>query len=150
MRTRRGTSRLAVAAVVVVSLALAGCADASESSDAGGDPAATLEETKAPDGTELHRITLSEGAVERVGIRLDPIVAEAGGLLVPYSAVVYDPDGTTWVYTRPKARTFLRAPVTVARIEGELAHLSAGPDAGTGVVTLGTAELYGAEQEIGA
>ena len=69
---------------------------------------------------------------------------------MPYAAVVYDPDGSTWVYTNPEGRTFVREPIVVTRIADDTAFLSDGPDVGTEVVTIGTAELYGVEQEIGA
>jgi len=137
-----------VLAVAVVGLALFGCSEASESTSS-GDPAATLEETTAPDGTELQKVTLTADAIERLGIRLEPVTDQAGTLVVPYAAVVYDPVGGTWVYTRPGARSFLRAPVIVREIAGDDAFLFDGPAAGTRVVTVGTPELYGAEEEIG-
>ena len=35
--------------------------------------------------------------------------------------------------------------IEVDRIDGDTAHLTEGPEAGTSVVTLGAAELFGAE-----
>lgn len=141
---------LVVVAAVAVGLGVAGCADTSESSSEGGDPAATIKETKAPDGTELQRITLHPKSVERLGIRFAPITEEAGSLVIPYAALVYDPSGGTWVYTSPKPNVFLRAPVDVREIAGDRVFLVDGPEAGTEVVTRATIELYGVEEEIGA
>ena len=53
------------------------------------------------------------------------------------------------MYTTTEARTYMRSPVTVFVIDGDKAVLSDGPDAGTEVVTIGTAELFGVEKEIG-
>ena len=59
--------------------------------------------------------------------RWPPIAQEGAELVIPYAAVVYDADGKTWVYTSPKPLTFVRSPITVARIAGDKAFLSAGP-----------------------
>ncbi|MGC5020697.1 hypothetical protein [Micromonospora sp. DT47] len=72
--------------------------------------------------------------------------------VVPYSAVLYTPDGTTWVYTVPKALTQIRQKVVVATVggaDGTEAFLSEGPPVGTTVVTVGVMELYGAELGVG-
>jgi len=68
--------------------------------------------------------------------------------VIPYSAVVYDHDGSTWTYVNTAARTYERKPITVAGIDGDIAQLSAGPPAGTEVVTVGAAELLGTEYNI--
>ncbi len=65
--------------------------------------------------------------------------------VIPYAAVLYDPQGKTWTYTNPGPLTFVREPITVDRIEGDKAFLSDGPAPGTLVVTVGAAELFGAE-----
>jgi hypothetical protein len=62
--------------------------------------------------------------------------------------VVYDHDGSTWTYVNTAARTYERKPITVTDIDGQVALLSAGPAAGTPVVTVGAAELLGTEYNI--
>jgi ABC-type oligopeptide transport system substrate-binding subunit len=134
--------------LALAALALAGCSESAGGGASGGDAAATIQEV---DGTDLVRVTLAPGAAERLGLEMGVVrQVPDGGTAVPYAAVVYDPDGDTWVYTSPKDRTFVREPITVTSISGEEAFLSSGPEIGTEVVTVGTAELYGAEQEIGA
>jgi hypothetical protein len=49
------------------------------------------------------------------------------------------------VYTNPEPLVFLRSPITIDYIDGDLAVLSEGPAVGTAVVTLGAAELFGTE-----
>jgi hypothetical protein len=68
---------------------------------------------------------------------------------VPYSALIYDTQGETWVYTSPAPRTFVRHKVDVDDIEGDVAVLDEGPPIGTVVVSVGVAELYGAETKVG-
>ncbi len=146
----RGRRVIRVLAVVALGIALAGCAAESSESSSEGDPAATIEEVKAPDGTELQKVTLTGRAIDRLGIRFAPVAEQAGELVVPYAAIVYDSEGGTWVYTQPGPRSFLRERVTVRAIAGDRAFLTSGPDVGTEVVTVATPELYGAEQGIGA
>jgi hypothetical protein len=101
--------------------------------------------------SERVRVRLKPGAEERLGIELAEVREVPGrGKAVPYAAIVYDASGRTWVYTNPRGRIYSRARVTIATIGGEDAFLSEGPEVGTEIVTVGTAELYGVEQEIGA
>lgn len=107
-------------------------------------------------GTSLSRVTLSASAAARLGLKTAPVrkrlVAvgsrRAQRKIVPYSAVIYDEHGKTWVYASPRRLSFVRAPITVDFIRGDLAVLAAGPRAGTLVATVGAAELYGAEFEV--
>ena len=69
--------------------------------------------------------------------------------VVPYSALIYDPFGLTWIYTSPEPRTFVRHQVQVDYIEGDVAILSDGPPTGTVVASVAVAELYGTEFEVG-
>jgi hypothetical protein len=65
--------------------------------------------------------------------------------VIPYAALLYLPDGKTITYTNPDRHSYVRQDVTVESIRGEQAVLSAGPAAGTRVVTTGATELWGAE-----
>ncbi|HZA86365.1 MAG TPA: hypothetical protein VE466_05760 [Acidimicrobiales bacterium] len=149
-RTSRTSARerWLITLLALAALAPAACSESAGGGASGGDAAATIQEV---DGTDLVRVTLAPGAAERLGLEMGVVrQVPDGGTAVPYAAVVYDPNGDTWVYTSPKDRTFVREPITVTSISGEEAFLSSGPEIGTEVVTVGTAELYGAEQEIGA
>jgi multidrug efflux pump subunit AcrA (membrane-fusion protein) len=81
---------------------------------------------------------------ERVEVELRLREAEAARV-VPWSAVVYDLNGGTWVYESPAPHVFVRRRVQVKRVEGDLAVLASGPPAGTRVVSQGAAELFGTE-----
>ena len=104
------------------------------------------------EGTDLSRVTVTEEAAKRLDLQTAPLrtVMIRGALrkVIPYAALLYDKDGNTWAYVATdQPLTFVRASVTVEYIDGETAVLSAGPAAGTVVVTTGAPELYGSEEE---
>ena len=100
-------------------------------------------------GSDVKRVTLTDDAVERIGVETAPVVVSAGHTLVPSSTVLYDQDGRTWVYTEPETDVFIRAEISVIGTDGDMTLLSAGPLADTPVVTVGVAELYGTELGVG-
>ena len=108
------------------------------------------------DGSAMSRLTLSEAAMKRLDLQTgkvteapSPRKKEAPQRAVPYGALIYDPQGKTWVYTSPKPRTFVRQNIEVDYIEGNLVFLAEGPPTGTEVATVGVAELYGTEFKVG-
>ncbi len=101
------------------------------------------------EGSNLSRITLTAKAAERINVTLVPVREEQDSLVVPYSSLLYDPQGYTWLYTNLNPLVFVRHPVDVDRIVGDMVVLTSGPKVGTVVVTVGAVELYGAEFEIG-
>ena len=135
-----------IAAVIIaafLALSAAGCGQAPAGAIAEGDPAVLAE---VP-GTDLHRITLTERAVERIDLKTEvtSVDPQTQKLSVSYWAILYDSTGKTWVYTNPEPRVYVRQAVAVERINGAVATLADGPAAGTAVVTTGAEELYGAE-----
>jgi hypothetical protein len=95
------------------------------------------------------RITLTEIVSQRLGIETTPIrKAEVGGRMqkaVPYAAVLYGLNGETWLYTSPAPLVFVRQPITIGDIEGNVGLLLDGPPVDTEIVTTGAAELFGVE-----
>jgi hypothetical protein len=69
--------------------------------------------------------------------------------VVPLTAVIYDPEGTAWVYTATAARTFVRTKVVIDHTSSGFAYLSSGPSVGSAAVTIGASELLGAEYGVG-
>ena len=137
---------LALAAALI----LAGCGGGSEPelpSPAQVQPVA---------GSPVPQVRLTAPAIRRIGIATEPLEMAKVSLdgqsadrkVIPYSAVVYDTDGSTWTYVSTTPQVFLREPVTVGAIDGETAILTAGPDVGAAVVTVGAAELLGTEYNI--
>lgn len=149
----RHTSTWIIAIVLILaSLQLSACREGTET-DLKTDPA----HVEPIEGSDLSSVTLTPKAMVRLDIQTAPVREEQitkDGIsktqkVVPYSAVIYDPHGGTWVYTNPKPRSFIRHSIDVAYIEGERAILTDGPPSGMDVVTVGAAELFGVEFEIG-
>jgi multidrug efflux pump subunit AcrA (membrane-fusion protein) len=144
MRMTRRTAAAALAIALGCGV-VAGCSD--PVAEATLSDAAKVQEIEG----QPSRITLLGKAGERLGVTTVAMSAGAktGQMTVPESAVLYDADGQTFVYTNPEGSLFVRADVTVVDIAGGKATLSAGPPVGTKVVTVGAAELFGVESGLG-
>jgi hypothetical protein len=143
---RRRRRLLAAGVVLVVAgLPLAGCAEVETETAVGYQPA----KVEPLEGSDVKRVTFTAEGAKRTGLQTATVRDDGSRKIVPYAAVIYDPEGKTFVYTSPKPLTYVREAITVERIEGESAFLLEGPPAGTEVVTVGAAEVYGAELEIG-
>jgi hypothetical protein len=101
------------------------------------------------EGSDLGRVTLTGAAARRLGIQTAEVTRSRGRLVVPAEAVLVDPDGNWWVYTSPRPRQYIRHAVDIVRETDGRAVLSEGPAVGTEVVTVGVAEVYGVEFEVG-
>lgn len=135
--------RLALAGLVVATAALpvAGCTEVETETATGYEPS-TLEPVKG--NKDVQRVTFTAEGARRVDLQ----TASVRRNVVPYAALIYDPEGKTYVYTSPKPLEYLRKEVKVDRIEGDRVLVSRGPPAGTEVVTVGAAEVYGTELEV--
>ena len=143
--------RLMVVLLAFSSLLFTACTP-SKSQEAGKVEPAHVEHL---DGSELSRVTFSAAAMQRIGVELGQVIetratrSGAKQKTVPYASLIYDPHGDTWVYVSPEDRTFIRTHITVDYIEGDTVVLKEGPTTGSKVVTVGAAEVYGAEFEVG-
>jgi hypothetical protein len=137
---------------IVAAASTTGCAKTMVSASAKTEP---FKLELIDEAAGLNRITLESTAAERIGIE----TAKTGVLLrfggeskrttVPYGAVMYDAQGSSFVYTNPKPLVFVRHPITVDYVEDDLAVLLDGPPSGTPVVHVGVAELQGIEFGVG-
>lgn len=132
----RHTKLFLLMLMVVVVLQLAACGPKPVTTEKINP--STLEEIE---GSELKRVILTEKAAERIGLE----TVTANGKIVPYSAIIYDIEGNTWVYTNPAPLTFVRVEVVIDHIDGDRAFLSNALESDAPIVTVGVAEIYGAE-----
>jgi hypothetical protein len=134
--------RLALLVLLPVAFAASGCG--SGSGDNESPSPAVIEHVK---GSNIERIRLTAEAARRIGVRTTVVQRAGAGndLVIPYAALLYDPDGNTWTYTSPKPLVFQRQNVKVASIDGDTVQLTRGPSAGTRVVTEGATEIWGVE-----
>ena len=124
---------------------LAGCSDTAEGT--ASEPPAMVEEIE---GSDVKKVTLTESAAEAISVETAAVSAGVtkGELTIPYAAVIYYLDGSSWTYTAAAEREYVRVPITIKSISGDVATLSSGPSAGTPVVVVGAPEVLGAELEI--
>jgi hypothetical protein len=99
--------------------------------------------------TGLKRVVLKSSAAKRLDIQTasvgQTLVDGRQRAVIAYSAVLYDANGDTWTYTSPKPLVFVRHDIRVADVRGDHAILASGPNPGTRIVTVGSAELWGIE-----
>jgi hypothetical protein len=147
MRTKSPAS---LASLAAAALFLTGCSVASAHED---PPPAVV---KSVPGSAVKQLQLTQQAIHRLGITTVAVrtgQATVDGRrgtykLIPYSAVVYDNDGSTWAFVNTAPRTFLRQRIIVGAIQGNTAVLAAGPAPSAAVVTVGAPELLGTEYNI--
>lgn len=132
------------AGLLCVGLLVVGCTEVEEASPPVHQPA-TVEEVA---GLDVKRVTFDQAGADSVSLRTAQVRRTARGTVVPYAALIYDPQGVAWVYTNPAPLTFQRAKVVVDRVVDDLVWLRDGPAPGTRVVTVGSTEVYGAELDI--
>jgi hypothetical protein len=132
-----------IAAVV----ALSACTEATSEYEEtpGHHEPATLESIK---GTDVKRVTFSAEGAKRVGLQTTHVREDAQRKVIPYAALIYDPEGNTFTYTSPEPLVYVREKVKVDHVDGDRVVLSEGPAVGTEIVTVGAAEVYGTEFEV--
>src|SRR5512142_1026908 len=115
--------------VLLVSLQLAACSPKQEAA-----PEVAPVHVEHLSGAQPTRVTLTPDAVKRLDLQTDSVqVANVNGFentTIPYSSIVYDTEGNTWVYTSPEAGTYLRTSVQVELIDGDDVTIAAGLPAG--------------------
>jgi len=132
--------------------------DDAEDDDANEGLEAELDELPGLDDDEdslrsvLH-YSVSDGSKLEAGQRLMVEVTLLGEnapqLVVPFSSLLYDVNGETYVYINPEPLHFLRVPVVVNHIRGDRVILEEGPEVGTLVVIVGAVELFGTDTGVG-
>ena len=103
---------------------------------------------EGPEDAAIKTVKMEDATAALLPVELTTVRREDGRKTVSHDAVIYNPDGGSFVYTKPKAETYRRAPIDIVRVSGARAVLSDGPPAGTKIVTTGSAELLATEYEI--
>jgi hypothetical protein len=100
------------------------------------------------EGTDRSRIKLADETAARIDLQTAKVALSGKQKVVPHLSLIYNPYGEVFVYTRPKAQIYVRAPVKVDRVVDDRVLLITGPPVGMAVVTVGAAELLATEYEI--
>jgi hypothetical protein len=104
----------------------------------------TEKATAAPAPAPVTKTTIIAGVRHTTTVHPAP-PAGSPTAIVPYSALIYDPSGQTYVFTNTGPLTYVETPITVDQITGNSAYLAKGPKPGTSVVTVGAEELFGVQ-----
>ena len=146
-RPAAGSGALAACAAAVI-IGVAGCAGSPPVVAQG--PTAKMERI----GNSLSVVLTPLGAA-RIGVQTTlattgtPVPRRPADIVIPYAALLYEKDGSAFVYTNPSGLTYVRAHIEIERVAGQDVVLRAGPAAGTRVVTTGVPQIHGAELEYG-
>lgn len=138
---------------MILALVLAACGS---STHAQVTPAARLIHTP---GSPVSKIVLSALGAQRIGLTTAtarPVSAPkhakgkkapAGGprVIIPASAVIYDPSGKTYAFVSVGHLTYQEVQIVVDNMTATSAYLGSGPRAGATVVSRGAEELYGVQ-----
>ena len=81
---------------------------------------------------------------QRVSVQL-PLRVDKEQRAIPWSAVVQDIHGGSWIYEKRADRKFGRRRVQVKQVVDKWAVLEQGPPVGTTIVVTGVAEVFGTE-----
>jgi len=133
---------------ITAGVALAGCGGSS------GPSIPVSAKLESAPGSKTGQIVLSPLGAQRIGVQTGRTVAlptprhpaaRQARVVIPYSAVVYDPSGVTYAFARVAPLRYQEVPITIDRIVGNSAYLVSGPKPGTAVVSVGAEELYGVQ-----
>ena len=151
-RKSRQQMRAACAGLVLIAASVVSISACSEtpSSSYSAETASHNEPAKLEpiNGTDIQRVRFSAEGAKRVGLRTAAIRQNGERKVIPFAAVIYDTEGNAYTYTSPERLTFVRQEIEIHHVDGDRAVLSDGPPAGTKIVTVGTAEVYGTEFEV--
>jgi len=135
---------LTVVAAAIVGL-LAGCSPSASTAS----PPPTSKLVRVPGRSELS-IVLTQLGAERIGLKTAAVTAASGGgARLPYTALLYEPNGQAAVYVVTGTLTFTRAFVTVETITGNVVVVKSGVSPGQRVATDGAEELLGVQNGVG-
>jgi len=130
--------------IIIAAAALAGCGRTSA-------PAATPPPAHVRVGHHgTVSVVLTPQGAQRAGLQTAVAASAARGrqAVVPYSALLYQPDGSSVIYKVTGPLTYTLVPVAVASVQGRQVYLT-GLAPGTAVVTVGGEELLGVQDGVG-
>jgi hypothetical protein len=142
----RGRRATALLAVLVAAASLSACTEVTPAEKEHYSPAA-VSPVKGED--DLLAVTLTAEGARRIEIATGEVQGRGGHKTIPYTALLYENDGSAFVYTNPHGLTYVRAHVEIDRVAGNRVLLHKGPAVGTRVVTTGAPQVHGAELEYG-
>ena len=143
---RSGRRAAAVLAALAATPALSACKEVEPAEKSHYSPA-SISPVKGE--KDLVSVTLTKEGADRIEIATGTVQRRTGHTSIPYTALLYEKDGSAFVYTNPRGLTYVRAHIDIDRVAGDRVLLREGPPPGTKVVTTGAPQVHGAELEYG-
>ncbi len=122
---RPGRHAAAVLAVLAAGGSLSACTEV-KSADKEHYSPATIAPVKGGE-KDLVSVTLTQEGADRIDLATGSVARGAGGQkAIPYAALLYEKDGSAFVYTNPKGLMYVRAHIEVDRVAGDRVLLQRG------------------------
>lgn len=102
----------------------------------------------SPAHVDKNSVTFTKESVIRLGLRSETIYL-GRNVEVPNSALVFESDGSCWIYLRDEALKYHRIPVILIKVLDDKATVSSEFREKANVVVSGVAELFGTESGVG-
>jgi hypothetical protein len=138
--------------LVTVALALLGTTGLSACGGSAAPTVTSPARLERVPGSSTGRIVLTPVGAERIGLRTATVghSAKRGRkgpprMTIPFSAIVYAPNGRAYAFVSPRRLVFREVALSVDHIAGGVAYLKRGPPPGTRVVSVGAEELFGVQ-----
>jgi hypothetical protein len=143
----RGAARAAIASAAAGAV-LAGAAGCSSGSPGAAQPTTARLEVTGP--AKVVSVVLTPLGAQRIAVQTAPAMVTRSDIVVPYPALLYEPNGDAAVYVSTGRLTYTRYLVPVDSISGNFVYLKPGSlPAGARVVTQGAEELLGVQNGVG-
>jgi hypothetical protein len=142
----RGRRATALLALLAATASLSACTEVTPAEKEHYSPASV---SPVKGEQDLLAVTLTEEGARRIAIATGEVQRRGGHKTIPYAALLYENDGSAFVYTNPRGLTYVRAHIEIDRVAGDRVLLREGPAVGTKVVTAGAPQVHGAELEYG-
>ncbi len=138
---RRAAAVLMVAAIG--SVGLAAC------TSKGTGPARQAPPARMVQRGNTRSVLLTPLGAKRIGIQTAQAATKGHRVVVPFSALLYEPDGRAAVYVQTAPLTYTRYFIKVADITAGQVFVISGLKTGQPVVTVGAEELLGVQNGVG-
>jgi hypothetical protein len=137
---------LASLMVLTANAGATGCSHSSPAAQPAQGPQASIERVGRG---SVPSVVLTHAGAARIGVRTALAVAAGPDMVIPYAALLYEPDGDTAVYVNTGPLVYTRDIVSVDYIAGDEVYVRNGLTQGARVVTTGAEELLGVQNGVG-
>lgn len=95
-----------------------------------------------------HSVTFSKVGAQRADVGTTPVAESNGDRSLPDAALLYNSDGSAFVYTATGPLTYRYTPIKLLRADNGTMFFTGGPKPGTPVVTSGVPQVHGADIQL--